>query len=126
MLLDNFDTKKRKFLELFRKNMGIVSATCEAMNISRQTYYDWLKSDDEFKKSCEDIKETQIDFAESSLLKQIKDGNATSTIFYLKTQGKSRGYIERQEIDYNLVPKWVEKNPFDDEDDSVQEDSEPC
>jgi hypothetical protein len=32
------------------------------------------------------------------LHKQIQDGNPTSTIFYLKTKGKKRGYIERQEF----------------------------
>ena len=39
-----------------------------------------------------------LDFAESQLHKQILDGSTTATIFLLKTKGKSRGYIERQEI----------------------------
>jgi hypothetical protein len=30
--------------------------------------------------------------------KGMKDGNMTAIIFYLKTQGKSRGYVERQEV----------------------------
>ncbi len=30
--------------------------------------------------------------------KGMQEGNMTATIFFLKTQGKSRGYIERQEI----------------------------
>ena len=36
-----------------------------------------------------------LDFAESQLHKQIKDGNPSSTIFYLKTKGKNRGYYEK-------------------------------
>lgn len=35
----------------------------------------------------------------NELIKQIKRGNMTAVIFYLKTKGKSRGYIERHEID---------------------------
>jgi len=47
-----------------------------------------------------DIENIALDFAESQLHKQIKEGNSTSTIFYLKTKGKKRGYIERQEHDH--------------------------
>jgi len=37
-------------------------------------------------------------FAESELMKLIKEGNVAATIFFLKTQGKKRGYVERQEV----------------------------
>ena len=51
-----------------------------------------------FAKQVEDIANIALDFAESQLHKQIQDGNTAATIFYLKTKGKRRGYIERQEI----------------------------
>ena len=35
---------------------------------------------------------------ESHLHKLIRDGNPAATIFFLKTKGKNRGYVERQEI----------------------------
>jgi hypothetical protein len=31
---------------------------------------------------------------------QIKENSTAATIFFLKTKGKKRGYIERQEIDH--------------------------
>ena len=40
-----------------------------------------------------------MDFVESKLHKQIKDDNTTATIFYLKTKGKKRGYVERREVE---------------------------
>ena len=40
-----------------------------------------------------------MDFAESQLHQQIKDGSVAATIFYLKTKGKKRGYIEKSELD---------------------------
>jgi len=32
------------------------------------------------------------------LFENIRDGKTSETIFYLKTKGKNRGYVERQEI----------------------------
>jgi len=87
-----------KFLEVFASKMGNVSKACEAANISRQTYYDWMK-DNEFASKVDEVKEGLLDFAEHQLLSNIKDGKKTEIIFYLKTKGKKRGYIERQEVD---------------------------
>ena len=39
-----------------------------------------------------------LDFAETNLHQQIQEGNTTATIFLLKTRGRKRGYIERQNI----------------------------
>lgn len=44
-----------------------------------------------------EIKNNTLDLAETKLIEQIGKGNMTAIIFYLKTQGKERGYIERVE-----------------------------
>ena len=61
----------------------------------------------------EDLQDITLDFAESQLHKQIKDGNTTATIFLLKTKGKKRGYIERSEIkvDGEVESKIIEWHP---------------
>ena len=89
---------KDKFLEVFASKMGNVIKACEAASISRQTFYDWIK-DKDFANKVEEVKEGLLDFAEHQLLSNIKEGKTAEILFYLKTKGKKRGYIERSEID---------------------------
>jgi hypothetical protein len=92
-------SKKAAMLEALEVSLGIVSTAAKKANIDRTIHYDWLKSDPEYKAAVESIQESVIDFAESHLYKLVKEGNPAATIFYLKTKGKKRGYIERQEIE---------------------------
>jgi hypothetical protein len=89
---------KKDVLEALANTSGIVASACKAANVSRMTYYRWYNEDPEFKEKADDIKELQKDFAESLILKKMKEGDTTMLIFYAKTQMKDRGYTERQEI----------------------------
>jgi len=96
--LTKADTLKKKLLEGLVKSLGIVTVGCKLAEVSRETYYKYYNTDPKFKKKVDDIADIALDFAESKLHQLIKDGNKTGIIFYLKTKGKKRGYIERQEI----------------------------
>ena len=89
---------KKALLEALRKTLGIVTNACEKVGVGRTTYYDWYNNDEEFKNKVDDLQNVALDFAESQLHKQIAGQSTPATIFYLKTKGKKRGYIERQEI----------------------------
>jgi len=106
-------TLKRAMIEALEKSLGIVTSACKSVGINRSTHYDWLKSDEDYKAEVESIEDIAIDFAESQLHKQIKDGNPTSTIFYLKTKAKKRGYIERSEIHQETTYKSLDINIID-------------
>lgn len=93
---------KKAILEALEQTLGVVTSACKKVGIGRSTFYDWMRSDEEFAKQVKDIEDIAIDFAESQLHKQIKGGNTSATIFYLKTKGKNRGYVERQEISGDL------------------------
>lgn len=110
---DKTDSNKKKMLEALGRSLGIVSTACAAVGISRQTHYEWMSEDEEYKKAVADIDEKVIDFAESKL-HQLVDGvkiavpdpknpnktimvykeppNATAVLFMLKTKGRKRGY----------------------------------
>ena len=97
----NGHIKKEAFLKALEKSLGIVTKACKEVDIHRNTYYLWLKEDEDFKRSVEDIENVALDFAESALHEQIKEGIPSSTMFYLKTKGKKRGYIEKTETQHS-------------------------
>jgi len=90
--------KKELMIEALRKSLGIVTTACLNVGIERSTHYDWLKNDADYKAKVEALDDVVLDFAESQLHKRINEGSDTATIFFLKTKGKKRGYIEKQEI----------------------------
>jgi hypothetical protein len=90
---------KKAVLIALEKSLGVVTAACKQAEVGRTQFYEWLRTDEEFAKQVEDIRDVTLDFAESALYQQIKKGNTAATIFLLKTKGKGRGYIERQEYD---------------------------
>ncbi len=87
---------KKDFPEILKQHMGIISSACKAAGINRATYYAWRDKDLAFKEQCMEAYEERKDFAESALLKKIKNEDTTAIIFYLKTQAKDRGYVEKQ------------------------------
>lgn len=97
-MTDN-DIIKKAMIAALEKSLGIVTTACKSVDISRETHYRWLREDEGYKAAVESIADIALDFAESKLHKSIENGSDTAVIFYLKTKGKKRGYIERQEID---------------------------
>jgi hypothetical protein len=90
---------KRSLLEALEQSLGIITTACKIVKCNRSTFYGHYNRDAEFRAAVDDIQNITLDFAESQLHKQIKEGNTTATIFYLKTKGKKRGYIERREVE---------------------------
>jgi len=96
------NTKKKAMLKSLEKSLGVVTAACIEVGIDRKTHYQWLKDDEDYRKQVDDITDIAIDFSETQLYKKINEGDTASIIFFLKTKGKKRGYVERQEIDNNV------------------------
>jgi len=97
--MNKTEQHKKAILEALESSLGVVTSACKKVGVGRTIFYEWLKVDEEFSKKVKDIENVALDFAESQLHQQIKSGNSTSTIFYLKTKGKKRGYIERMETE---------------------------
>ena len=111
---DTFRTLKNKaaMLDALKFSMGIVAPACAMVGISRNTHYNWLKSDPGYSDEVKQIEESTFDFVETQMLKQIKGGNTIMTIFYAKSKMKSRGFVERTEVEVTNKPAFI-VNPED-------------
>lgn len=89
---------KKRMLDALEKSLGIVTSAAKIADIHRSQHYEWINTDPAYKLAVDDLADMTLDFAESQLHRQIKEGNTTATIFYLKTKGKKRGYVERTEV----------------------------
>jgi hypothetical protein len=129
MITNKIQHNKKALLDALSKSLGVVQTACKLVGIDRSTFYKYVKEDDEFKEAVENIEQEAIDFVESKLFERVEgvwidsgkvDNNDepivyksppsdTAIIFYLKTKGKKRGYVERQEIDLGTRENQVFK-----------------
>jgi len=104
--------KKKQIIEALEKSLGVVTTALKSLNYNRKTFYDYYNSDPIFAQKCDEIQNMAIDFVESKLFENIKNGNVVAQIFYLKTKAKSRGYVEKTEVQHNIENITIK--PIDD------------
>ena len=103
-----------QIIDALKEKHGNMSASARFLGCSRNTISRYIDTYPTVKAVYEEERETLIDFAENQLFKQVQDGNITAIIFTLKTIGKSRGYVERQEVTGAdggaVLVKWDDEN----------------
>ena len=116
--------RKGDLLEALERNLGVITPACREVGISRETYYRWLREDDDFRNKAEDVNNIAIDYVEHQLYKKIKEGSERSIIFYMKHKGSKRGYTTSSlnEITHNTLPLFPDINIEDNDD--VNDDGE--
>ena len=87
-----------RMAEFIRQGDGLQSTTARRLKISRQTLRTWLNKYPELIDAFDDAREKMLDVAESQLQKAVRKGSPWAVCFYLKCQGKKRGFVERQEV----------------------------
>lgn len=92
--------QKKILIEALEKSLGVVTTACKSVGLDRGTFYQYYNKDEQFRSAVDDLENVALDFAESQLHKQIQKGEVSSTIFYLKTKGKKRGYIEKMQQEH--------------------------
>lgn len=83
---------------LIEEYKGNIAAVARKLGVNRSTIWNRVKESATLRAKLDDARETMLDNAESALYSQVLNGNTTALIFFLKTQGKTRGYTERHEL----------------------------
>jgi hypothetical protein len=95
-------------IQAAKDSQGFVTTIAAKLGCTRDYVYKLQKKYPTFAQAILEEREGLKDFAEGKLLEQIKAGNMTGIIFYLKTQASDRGYIERHRIEIAMAQE-VEK-----------------
>jgi len=102
----NGNGKKReqtaaRIIKALKETNGLLTMAAAKSGIGYRTVCRYVAEFPSVKEAAQDAKEAMLDFTECKLFRKIKSGDNTCIIFYLKTQGKARGYIEKQEIEHS-------------------------
>lgn len=97
-MANNTNKLKELFVEAYGKNGGNISSACNAIKISRGTYYLWINNDEVFAAKVEEVNERNLDALESVLFQGALEGDTAKLIFMLKSKGRKRGYGDKIEL----------------------------
>jgi hypothetical protein len=82
-----------------RELHGNVAAVARACGVGRTAVCNFVRRRPQLQGVLKECREAMKDNAESALYRAVLAGEAWAVCFYLKTQAKDRGYVERAEID---------------------------
>lgn len=95
----------KRLKEATQLKYGNVSDICRELNISRQTFYNYIDDDEEFKQFWKDAQNSIVDIASSQLMRHVYDpddakymGDLNAIKFVLETWGKREGWSKRLEV----------------------------
>jgi len=96
-------TKKRehtaqRIIEAIKGSNGLLTLAAKKAGLNYSTVWRYSQLFPSVQQAVHEAKESMLDFTEGMLYKNIKAGDNASIIFYLKTQGKQRGFVERSEL----------------------------
>lgn len=96
---------RKKVIEAIKDSFGNQSVIARRCGVVRSTITMFLNKpkNSDVREMIETEREKQIDIAELGLTTKISEGNLPAIMFFLKTQGKKRGYVEKQEFDTQVL-----------------------
>lgn len=87
----------QQIIQALEATAGLIGPAAKKLGCSPPTVRRYRDNYPEVKEALHEIRERNLDMAELKLMQSIRSGHVASIIFYLKTLGKSRGFVERVE-----------------------------
>ena len=84
-------------IEALEATGGLILQAAKLVKMPRTSLSRRISGSPALKDKLGDIRESNIDIAESKLMELIGKGQPSAIIFFLKCLGKDRGYVERVE-----------------------------
>ena len=89
---------QQRVIDAIQAAKGIKATAAQSLGCSRQTITNYIDRYPAVKDAYEEARDTSLDLAESKLIALVEREEWPAIRFMLVTLGKSRGYVERQEI----------------------------
>lgn len=96
-LTEKFEPDHAALAQAIRDLNGNLSGVARGFHVSRATLDGYVREHPDIRTAVDEARETMLDMAESSLYRRVLAGEGWAVMFFLKTQGRKRGYIERGE-----------------------------
>ena len=85
-------------IQAIRDTRGLTSLAASRLRCSAETVRNYCRRYPTVAQAMREERESMLDVAELSLFTAIQEREAWAVCFFLKTQGRERGYIERHEV----------------------------
>jgi hypothetical protein len=95
----------REFAIMLERAGGLRTRVAKQLGITSSAVTHRIKRSKYLSEVCRTIDETVLDLAEAQLIKAAKEGEPWAITFILKCKGRSRGWIERQDVAFGGDPE---------------------
>jgi len=96
-------------IQAIRDTKGLLSLAAQRLGCDWQTARNYTLRHAEVAAALKEERDAMTDVAELALFNCIQKGEAWAVCFYLKCQGKERGYVERHEIEHTVVEREAKR-----------------
>lgn len=98
---------EKQLLSAIVRSRGLIFLAAQNLGCNPSTLHLRAKTSEKIRAAIDYERGKILDFAEAKLLEAVGHGDAWAICFTLKTQGRIRGYVERQEIVQRLPDEKV-------------------